>query len=199
MGRYKTCLICGKAILPTELYVPYNQRYAHSECFNKVAKELAEQKKIKLEKEQKKQKQPKKSGRKPRPKAELKEGMSEEDYAKKKKYYEYLRKLLNDEPLSIKQLAVSERYIDRYNFTFEGMYQTLVYMNEILGKELTGDIVGVIPFYYTEAEKFNQELDKIGRDNKKIRIKDLYPERIIYMKPEKRKINQIDMESVGES
>jgi hypothetical protein len=191
---YKKCLLCGEPILPTEQFVPYKTRYAHQHCFDSSMKQLAQAKKsaLNIKTEQKKDKTTKKQ-----PQAVLKEGMSEEDYALKKRYYNYLKNLLVDEQLTIKQVVASERFIERYNFTFEGMYQTLVYINEILGKELTGDIVGIIPYYYSEANSFNQDLKNIEENNKKINLKQLYPEKIIYVHPHKKKINTMKIEDIG--
>lgn len=194
MARYKTCVLCGKSILPTESCVPYKGRYAHDHCFKDAMKLLGQGKKKQLAASEKK----KKDASKKKAQAELKDGMSEEDYAKKKHYYEYLKELLNDEQLTAKQFAVSERYIERYNFTFEGMYQTLVYLNEILEKELVGDIVGIIPYYYSEAEQFNKELRQIADNNKKINLNKLYSDkRVIKITPQKRKVKQMDVESIG--
>jgi len=195
---YKKCSLCGKPIRPTETHVPYKGKFVHDHCFNDAMKALGEGKKARLNAsaEQKK----KKDASKKKAQAELKDGMSEEDYAKKKHYYEYLKELLNDEQLTAKQFAVSERYIERYNFTFEGMYQTLVYLNEILEKELVGDIVGIIPYYYSEAEQFYKELRQIADNNKKINLNKLYSDkRVIKITPQKRKVKQMDVESIGEN
>lgn len=193
MARYKTCVLCGKSILPTESCVPYKGRYAHDHCFKDAMKLLGQGKKKQLAASEKK----KKDASKKKAQAELKDGMSEEDYAKKKHYYEYLKELLNDEQLTAKQFAVSERYIERYNFTFEGMYQTLVYLNEILEKELVGDIVGIIPYYYSEAEQFYHDLDAIGENSKKISLKESYPDKVVYIKPRKRQVKEMDIEGIG--
>lgn len=193
---YKKCSLCGKPIRPTETHVPYKGKFVHDHCFNDAMKALGEGKKARLNAsaEQKK----KKDASKKKAQAELKDGMSEEEYAKKKHYYEYLKELLNDEQLTAKQFAVSERYIERYNFTFEGMYQTLVYLNEILEKELVGDIVGIIPYYYSDAEQFNNELRQIANNNKKINLNKLYSDkRVVRINPSRRKVKQMDVESIG--
>ncbi len=195
--RPRKCVLCGENISPAESSVPYKGKYAHQHCFDAAMKEINQQKKATLAV---KAEGKKKTGavKKQKPQALLKDGMSEEEYAKKKKYYAYLKTLIPEEELSVKQLAVSERYIDHYNFTFEGMYQTLVYLNEILQKELKGDVVGIIPYYYSEAEQFNQELKNIEDNNKKINWSKYYPKKIIQIKPQKRKIKELDIASIGE-
>lgn len=191
---YKKCLLCGESILTTEKFVPYKGKYAHEHCFEAHIKQIEQTKKAKLVSKQTQ----KKKGPKPKAKAELKEALSEEEYAKKKQYYDYLRLLLDDNNLTPKQFSVSEKYIERYSFTFEGMYQTLVYLNEIIHKELVGDIVGIIPYYYSEAMNFYEELDTIGESNKKINISKLYPEKIIKSNKKPRNIKQLDIENIGE-
>lgn len=194
---YKKCLLCGEPILPTEQFVPYKGRSVHQHCFNATIKQIGQEKKSVLNvKAEEKAKNKKNTSIKSLEK--IKGDLSEEEYAKKKQYYDYLESLLKDKQLTVKQFALSERLIEKYKFTFEGMYQTLVYLNEILEKDLIGDIVGIIPYYYNEAESFNEELEQIEKNNKKIDLRKLYPEKIIYIKPQKRKIKQLDMEGIGE-
>lgn len=200
MARNKKCTICGEKILTTEPFVPYKGRYAHQHCFDVKMKTLAQEKKATLSAKEEIHNKKKKSKTGPTKKtqAELKDGMSEEDYAKKKKYHQYLRALIDDEPLSVKQLAVSERFIERYNFTFEGMYNTLVYLNEILEKDLKGDIVGIIPYYYTEAAQFYADLETIGESGEEINLKKLYPTKKVYVKPIKKKSKEMSITDIGD-
>jgi len=192
MSRPKKCVLCGEVILPTESCVPYKHRYAHSKCFNDAMRTLSNGKKKQLQTaaESKKKKMNK-------PQAQLKEGMSEEEYAKKKKYYNYLQSLVEDGDLTAKQFAVSEKYIERYNFNFEGMYNTLVYLNEILEKDLTGDVVGIIPYYYNEANQFYEELTAIEVNNTNINLQTLYPTKHVYIKPIKKRFKELDIEEIG--
>ena len=191
MARLRKCFFCGEDILPTEISIPYKKRYAHDYCFNKAMKTLSQGKKDQLEAVAK---QKKKKLKNP---VIFKDGMTEEEYADKKKYYKYLSELVNNEPLSVKQLAVSERYIERYGFTFEGMYQTLVYLNEILEKDLQGDIVGIIPYYYSESEQFYNDLNAIEENSKKVSLKESYPDKVVYIKPRKRQVKEMDIEGIG--
>ena len=189
-GRPKKCVCCGKYIGADEESVPYKGRYAHNQCFQKALKEIKKDKDKKLaEKTKAKKSQPK-------PKAELKDAVSEEEYAEKKQYYQYLRELINDE-LSAKIYALTDHYTTRYNFTFKGMYKTLVYLHDILEKDLIGDIAGLIPYYYTEAEKYYESIEEIEQKNKNINIATMYHEKTIFVKPKQRKNIQIDISSVG--
>ena len=203
MARLKKCVLCGDSILPTEAFVPYKGKYVHQHCFDASMRQLGQSKRATLAtrtRQQKEKKQKEKVSKCASLEKELKEGMSEEEYAKKKRYYEYLKSLLEDETLTIKQFAVSEKYIERYNFTFEGMYQTLVYLNEILRKELKGDVVGIIPYFYEECERFNKDLQQIEKNSENVEWDKLYPEKTVSVKRCKpgRKYKQLSVDDIGQ-
>ncbi|MDO5764999.1 MAG: hypothetical protein Q4P84_04800 [Elusimicrobiales bacterium] len=193
MARQKVCVCCGEKIGADEVPIPYKGRYAHQKCFNVAVKVIQMGKSEKLEE---KAKEKKKSGQKVKPKAELKDALSEDEYQEKKQYYDYLRKLIGEDQLPAKVYALSEDYIKRYGFSFEFMYQTLVYLNEIIEKELTGDVVGLIPYYYTEAEKYYNSIKAVEDAVKDQDISQMYHERVIQVQPKKRKIKQIDIGSI---
>ncbi len=192
MARQRKCVICNELIVD-EQGVPYKGRYAHQKCFNIAMKTLQKDKNKQIDKIAEK----KKVGRKARPKAELKEALSEEEYEKKQQYYKYLRQLIEENELSAKVYALTEDYIKRYEFTYESMYQTLVYLHEIVEKELTGDVVGIIPYYYSEAMQYYESINKVAELNKDIDVSNMYKEKTIVIQPRKRKIKQIDVESIG--
>lgn len=192
MARQRKCVICNELIVD-EQGVPYKGRYAHQKCFNIAMKTLQKDKNKQIDKIAEK----KKAGRKARPKAELKEALSEEEYEKKQQYYKYLRQLIEENELSAKVYALTEDYIKRYEFTYESMYQTLVYLHEIVEKDLTGDVVGIIPYYHSEAMQYYESINKVAELNKNIDISNMYKEKTIVIQPRKRKIKQIDIESIG--
>ena len=192
MARHKICLICNEPIIDEE-GVPYKGRYAHQKCFNIAMKTLQKDKNNKINEVAEK----KKVGRKAKPKAELKDALSEEDYEKKQQYYKYLRGIIGENELSAKVYALSDDYIKRYNFTYESMYQTLVYLHEIVEKDLTGDAVGIIPYYHSEAMQYYESINKVAEINEGIDISKMYKEKTIVIQPRKRKIKQIDIESIG--
>lgn len=187
----RKCVICNELL--DEQGVPYKGRYAHQKCFNIAMKTLQKDKKKEIDKVAEK----KKVGRKVRSKAELKEASSEEEYQKKQQYYNYLRGLIEGQELSAKIYALTEDYIERYKFTYESMCQTLVYLHEIIEKELTGDVVGIIPYYHSEAMQYYESINKIAELNKDIDISKMYKEKTIIIQPQKRKVKQIDIESIG--
>ena len=188
----RKCVICNETL--DEQGVQYKGRYAHQKCFNITIKTLQEEKNKEIDKVAEK----KKVGRKTKPKAELKEALSEEEYRKKQQYYNYLRELIDGQELSAKIYALTEDYIERYKFTYESMYKTLVYLHEIIEKELTGDVVGIVPYYHSEAAQYYESIDKVAELNKDIDISKMYKEKTILIQPKKKKIKQIDIESIGE-
>ena len=86
MAARRKCVICNEPIVDED-GVPYKGHYAHKKCFNIAIKTLQKEKTEQIDKVATK----KKVGRKARPQAELKEALSEEEYAKKQQYYKYLR------------------------------------------------------------------------------------------------------------
>ncbi len=191
----KKCLICGETILD-EQSVPYKGRFVHLQCFNIAMKTLH---KDKIEKLEEKKETNSNTNKTRKPKAELKNSLSEEEYENKQKYYDYLRQLTNDTQLSTKIYVLSEDYIKKYNFTFHDMYLTLVYEHEILGKELIGDIVGIIPYCYEEAKQYYISIENIKNESNNMNLSEMYKEKTIKIEPKHKKIHQIDISKIGES
>lgn len=190
MSRQKKCVICGQTIQLNEESVPYKGRYAHSHCFDISLKVLQTDKTDKVKVKEKK------TSPKSKPKIELKDALSEEDYADKKQYYSYLRNLLNNE-LSAKIYALSDSYIKKYGFTFKQMYNTLVYLYEIKNKEVIGDIVGLIPYYFDEAEEYYKSLSDIESINSSRDIDQMYLHKVIQIKPRQRTSKLLDITTIG--
>lgn len=187
------CYFCNEIIDSPSEETPYKNRYCHTRCFNSYLKALKKDKDGKLKT---KEKESKNRTKKIKPPAELKDAVSEEEYAEKKQYYQYLRELINDE-LSAKVYALSDQYVSRYNFTFKEMYQTLVYLHEIVEKELVGDIVGLIPFYLSEAQNYFKSIEQVEEVNKSIDISIMYKEKVVRIQPKKRIVKQINIEDIG--
>ena len=187
----RKCIICGEWIENNSQSIPYKGKWSHEKCFQIAVKAIKKDKDEKLAEKTKP-----KAKSTPKPKAELKDAVSEEEYAEKKQYYQYLRELINDE-LSAKVYALSDQYVSRYNFTFKEMYQTLVYLHEIVEKELVGDIVGLIPFYLSEAQNYFKSIEQVEEVNKSIDISKMYKEKIVRIQPKKRIVKQLNIEDIG--
>lgn len=187
------CVMCGELINSPSDEIPYKTRYVHVNCYNTALKVIKKDKDKTLEEKSQAKKKTKSA---PKPKVELKDAVSEEEYAEKKQYYQYLRDLINDE-LSAKVYALTDQYISRYNFTFKEMYQTLVYLHEIVGKDLVGDVVGLIPYWYSEANAYYQSVEQVAEMNKNVDIGSMYKEKVVVIQPKRRIVPQIDIESIG--
>ena len=197
-GRPKKCMICGESIIGEEGILYKNNRFVHSKCFQAEVKNIAKEKQKQLNNTS-----TNKRGKKPKPQAELKDALSEEEYNDKKAYYEYIRHLMNKESVEnfdTKIYAISTNINEKYNISWKWMYLTLVYMDEILEYEFdfTKGVAGLIPYYYNQAKKYYDELDKIEQNNKDLNIEGMYEEKIIYIKPPKRFIKQLNVEDIGE-
>lgn len=196
MGRPKKCLICGKSILDPNDMMPYKERYVHKACFNIGIKAITMNKQDALsEATQSKREKKEKKEKTAVPKIEkLQDAVSEEDYEQKKKYYTYLKALIGDE-VSPKIYAVTKKQMDMYGFTYEQMYQTLVYLNEILEKDLKGDVIGLIPYYYKDAVKYFEDIERIKMKN--INVAGMYEKKTVYITPKVKKNKLLDIDSIN--
>lgn len=194
-GRKRVCVLCGKTITDNNDSVPYKGRYAHSACFNVAIKAIHVDKNEKLNEKQDKNSASNKQ--KAKPQVELKDGLSEEEYIQKKLYYDFL-KINICEQLPVKIYALTENYIKKYNFTFQGMYQTLTYIKNILEKEFGDSIVGLIPYYYTEADLYYKTVKKIAEANKDKDPSTMYKNKTIYIDTTKKQKKQLDITSIRE-
>ena len=130
-GRKRVCVLCGLTIEDNNDSIPYKNRYAHIACFRAAAKAIHVDKTEKV----KKKEAEKKTKPVSKPKAELKDALSDEEYIQKNLYYDYLCKTTGIAELPVKIYALTENYIKKYNFTFQDLYSTMTYIHNILYKE----------------------------------------------------------------
>ena len=192
-GRKRVCVLCGLTIEDNNDSIPYKNRYAHIACFRAAAKAIHVDKTEKV----KKKEAEKKTKPVSKPKAELKDALSDEEYIQKNLYYDYLCKTTGIAELPVKIYALTENYIKKYNFTFQGLYATLTYMHNILEKEFGEDIVGLIPYYYTEAQAHYKAVKSVGDRNKDINTEGMYKKKTVYIDPKQKKIKQLDITTIG--
>ena len=201
----KKCVVCGKIISEKELEiaVPYKNRMAHKSCFDNAIKMIRQDKIEQLEEKKKKQKETTKEKRKvsAKPKAELKDGLSDEEYLEKRGYYDYLKQALNTDKLSAKIYTLSGKYLDQFDsWSWRGMKDALVYLNEIKGKEITEDIVGYLPYIYEEAVRFFDDVRRVEESNKEASLSDMYKtKRMVYHKKPQKIIEDLVIESIDKS
>lgn len=192
-GRKRVCVLCGLTIEDNNDSVPYKNRYAHTACFRAAAKAIHVDKTEKVKKKEVEKKIKSVS----KPKAELKEALSDEEYIQKNLYYDYIRKTTGITKLPVKIYALTENYIKKYDFTFQGLYATLTYMHNILEKEFGEDIVGLIPYYYTEAQAHYKTVKAVGDRNKDVNTEGMYKKKTVYINPKQKKIKQLDITTIG--
>lgn len=191
-GRKRVCVLCGLTIEDNNDSVPYKKRYAHTACFRAAAKAIHVDKTEKVKKKEAEKKI--KSASKPKA---IKDALSDEEYIQKNLYYDYICKTTGIAELPVKIYALTENYIKKYGFTFQGLYATLTYMHNILGKEFGEDIVGLIPYYYTEAQAHYKAVKSVGDRNKDINTEGMYKKKTVYIDPKQKKIKQLDITTIG--
>ena len=77
------------------------------------------------------------------------------------------------------------------------MLNTLIYMNEYKDIVLTGDIIGLIPYYYNEASAYFSNIESIDKKNENIDIKPMYQTKTVYINLNNKKPNkQIDITKI---
>ena len=188
MARLKTCKLCNQKILPGEEFVPYKDKFsAHLTCWNVHMKALANNKQKQLEE---KAEDKKLNNTRKRTKV-VRDGVTEEEYKDKVKLYEYIKLLIDEAEVPINIQLIIGNYTEQYNYTFIGIYNTLKYLNEIKEKNLTGNIVGIVPYYYDEAEKYYKEIEDLEKANKDKDINSMYKERVVVIKPKERIVKQL--------
>lgn len=191
----RKCKLCGKEILKEDYdkAIPYkNMGYVHEKCFNISLKA------IKLDKDQKLEESNSKRGTKRKPKSELKNAVSEEDYQDKKKLFEYMRGYIQTENnnLPVKVYALVEKYKGQYNLSYKAILDTLIYLREIKEKEIVDDGIGLIPYYFEEAKSYYKSLLSAEENNKDKKLSEMYKEKVVKIQPKQKRIKQISIEDI---
>lgn len=193
MGVRK-CVICGQIIKPTDETVPYKKRHAHVQCFNNVMKITTSEKRQKVEEKKKTV-----STTKPK-KVQYKDAVTEEEYQEKQRFYNIIKQITKTENLEPKIYKLAEDYVNKYGFTYDGMTRCMDYIARVLEMTITGDGMGLIPYYYAEAEKHALTIAETREKNKDLtpEITDNFYEKCsILIKKKRPKIKQINIEEIG--
>lgn len=193
MGVRK-CVICGQIIKPTDETVPYKKRHAHVQCFNNVMKITTSEKRQKVEEKKKTV-----STTKPK-KVQYKDAVTEEEYQEKQRFYNIIKQITKTEVLEPKIYKLAEDYVNKYGFTYDGMTRCMDYIIRVLEMAITGDGMGLIPYYYAEAEKHALTIAETREKNKDLtpEITDNFYEKcFILIKKKRPKIKQINIEQIG--
>lgn len=135
-----------------------------------------------------------------KPLSELKSGLSEEEFQQKQQFFQFLKEKIGTDKLSAKLYKLSNDYISQYGFTYLGMYQALWFFSEIQEKELTGDIVGIIPYIYDEAQVYFSLSQKTEKNNTDInKVETLYKKKVIQISPQRPVRDFINIETILEA
>ena len=143
----RKCQICGEWIEDKNDSVPYKKGYCHTKCFNVAMKVVTA----------KKSKEVAAKAKTPKPQKELKDGLSEEEYAQKKHLCDYLRGLTGKD-LPVKIYKLIEDYCKKYKMTFTQIEGDLRYFYEVKENEVEGDAIGIVPYIHTEAQEYYESL-----------------------------------------
>lgn len=194
MAAKRKCMICGQYIEDADGGVPYKNRYVHHICFESTLRVTKTAKDKQL---REKQQNHKKSTTAVVKDATLKKSVSEEEFADKKKVCEFLKQLTGAD-ISIKAYSVMDKYKEKFNLTYKGIYQALVYFYDIKGNPLKADNdgIGIVPYIYEEANRFFESTSKTQAVNVENSndITNMYQKRVVRIKPPvKTNTNLIDI------
>lgn len=145
--RKRKCQICGEWIEDNSDSVPYKKGYCHTKCFNVAMKVVTTKKRKKVAAKAKT----------PKPQKELKDGLSEEEYAQKKHLCDYLREITGKD-LPVKTYKLIEDYCKKYKMTFTQIEEDLRYFYGVKENEVEGDAIGIVPYIHTEAQEYYESL-----------------------------------------
>lgn len=196
MGKRK-CVLCGETIDNNNESIPYKNRYAHKECFNILMKNSLLKETRTTSKKTKDKSKEERGVCNP---IVLKKGLTEEEYKKKKSFFDTLKQITPLHSIEAKDYAISENYINKYKFTWDGMEYTLKYVFEVLdNNNFVNTPLMVIPNYYNEACVFYGQIQEAQKHNEQIISNDSLigiKKQVIYKRPSNNK-KLIDISKIG--
>lgn len=187
------CPVCHKNVLASKA-IHVKTRYYHKSCLEKKIKK--EKEKISNDKQVKKQREEYERALKESALSAIPEAVSEEEAVLAQSFFDKVEQIQGK--CTAKSSAMAYKYKDMYEFTWEGMEQTLEYCFSILGLTLRedGEIVGLIPWYYDQAQNFYKQLNNI--EPQKVDLDKLYKKKYIKVAPKKKDVDLIDISKIGE-
>lgn len=187
------CPVCHKNVLASKA-IHIKTRYYHKACLDKKIKK--EKEKIDNDKLTKKQREQYERALKQSALPEIPEAVPESEAQAAEKFFTKVEQIQGK--CTAKSSAMAYKYKDMYEFTWEGMEQTLEYCFSILGLTLRedGEIVGLIPWYYDQAQSFYKQLNNI--ESQKVDLDKLYKKKYIKVTPKKKDVDLIDISKIGE-
>lgn len=189
----RKCKVCSEFITDEKDAVEYKDGFVHRKCFA-ISLKIAQDKRIeKVNNAKGKKESAKKITKVP------KEGLSEEQYQEKVKYYEFIKTALNTDKIPAKIYATTEKYLKTYeDFTFKGMLDALRYCHEIRGLSLGEDCVGLTKYFYEEAERFYKECSEYQKNLSETFNGFDFETRTVKVRPHKARNQLINIEDIGD-
>lgn len=199
----RKCLICDEwieDIRETEIVVPYKKGYVHRKCFDLAMKVIVKEKTVNLAEAKRKESPTKSSTTKPKPQKELKDGLSEEEYAEKRKLCNYIRELTKED-LSVATYTLIEEYKKKYQISYQEMYADLYWYFELCEHAVEGDrVIAMVPRCHTEAQKYYKSIERSNsscQENLE-NLPHMYKETTAAISNERRSVKpQIDIAAIG--
>lgn len=190
------CPVCHKNVLASKA-IHIKTRYYHKSCLDKKIKK--EKEKIDNDKLTKKQREQYERALKQSALPEIPEAVPESEAQAAEKFFSKVEQIQGK--CTAKSSAMAYKYKKMYEgFTWEGMEQTLEYCFSIVGleakKDEDSDIVGLIPWYYDQAQAFYAQLDSI--EPSKVDLDKIYKKKHIKVSPKKKNVDLIDISKIGE-
>lgn len=193
-GRDPVCPYCG-GLVDKDQSIQFKRRYYHSKCYEKKISEIETQ-----EKERQREKEKQEKNKKIKKAKEvipiIKAAVPEEIAVARENFYKKVKEISRTESLDLKIYAISDKFYSSYeNMTWEGMTKTLEYFYDYCENEPKGNVVGIIPYIYTEAQKFFDQIDSLKPEERS--LDDIYKKRKIKIIPHKTDRKEIDISSLG--
>lgn len=191
MAEYKyTCPWCRKQ-LPASKGKKVGARVYHVRCYDeKIQQELEKQ-------QRKKDKEITKVRKEEKEKViEIPKAVSEDEAQSREHFFGLVKKLTGNKVLSAKTYVLADRYKKEYKFTWEGMEKTLIFTYQLNESPIGDEIIGIIPWRYTEANEFYDSLEDIKPVEES--LEDLYKKRKVKIRPKYNEAPSIDISQLGE-
>lgn len=188
--RMFKCPKCGGAV-PASSCKRIKQRYYHPKCYEEKIKED-------LAKEEAKKEKVKKKEIKPQAKCsiEIPEAVPESEAKERQHFFNKVKQITGNKNLSARTYALADKYKkDFKDFSWNGMEKTLIYVYELNDGAIQDEIIGIIPWKYTEANQFFESLEELKPTEQN--LKDLYKRKKVKIRPKHDEKPDIDISQIG--
>lgn len=106
------------------------------------------------------------------------------------KLFEYIMQLYDESFVDPAKQKSIKNMIDSYGFTHSGIHGTLVYLYEVLRKKPTdSNYLGIVPYYYTKAKEYYEELKRVKAVNAQKDIENYKPKEIVIKRKERERVS----------